>query len=77
MLNTSFLVCTKVELLDLIVCIVVTGDLLKANNDLDLYLTKLNIELVRAIFIYYYIIQFRTYLHLRLINKIFYVVTVE
>ena len=53
MLNISFLHCTKVELKDLTVCIVVNGEPFQAYSDLDLDLTKLNIEFVRAIFICY------------------------
>ena len=34
------------------------GKLLKAYSDLDLDLTKLNIELIRAIFIYYTVFKF-------------------
>ena len=53
MLNISFLACTKVELQDLALCIVVNGETFKAYSDLDLDPAMLNIELLRAIFIYY------------------------
>ena len=46
MLNIRFLACTKVELYDPTVSIVVNGELLNAYSDLDLDPTKLNIELV-------------------------------
>ena len=63
MLNISFLACAKVVLQDLTVCIVVNGETLgkwgNAYSDLDLDSTKLNIELVQAIFIYYNVFQFR------------------
>ena len=47
MLNIRFLACTKVELYDLTVCIVVKwGNFKNAYSDLDLAHTKLNIELI-------------------------------
>ena len=56
MLNISFLACTKVELWDLTVCIVVK--ILKSRHDLDLGPTMPNVELVRVIFIYYKVFKF-------------------
>ena len=54
MLNIRFLACTKVELY----C-GKWGKFLNAYSDLDLDPMKLNIELVRAIFIYYNLFRFR------------------
>ena len=60
MLNIRFLACTKVEIYDLTVCIVVNGEKrLNTYSDLDLDPTKPSIELVRAIFIYYNVFKFR------------------
>ena len=59
MLNISFLVCTKVELWDLKVCIVVNGEKIsKSCRDLDLGLTMPNIKLVQVIFICYNVFKF-------------------
>ena len=58
MLNIRFLASTKVELYDLTACIEVNGETFEY-SDLDLDPTKLNIKLVRAIFIYYNVFQFR------------------
>ena len=57
LLNIRFLACTKVELQDLTVCIVVNGE----TFDIDLDPMKLNIELVRAIFIFYNVFQFEVH----------------
>ena len=47
MLNISFLACTKVELLDLTVFIVINEEnIFKSYHDLHLGMTMLNIELV-------------------------------
>ena len=62
MLNISFLACTKVELgpigPDSLYC-GKWGKSLNAYSDLDLDPTKLNIELVRTIFMYYNVFRFR------------------
>ena len=60
MLNISFLACTKVELWDLIVCIVINGEKFQCCTmiDLDLGPAMPNIELVRDIFIYYDVLIF-------------------
>ena len=60
MLNIRFLARTKVVTIgpDSLYC-GKWGKFLNAYSDLDLDPTKLNIELVRAIFIYYNVIQFR------------------
>ena len=55
MLNIRFPACTK---LDSLYCGKL-GKFLNAYSDHDLDWTKLNIELVQAIFIYYNVIQFR------------------
>ena len=61
MLNIRFLACTKVELRpDNLYC-GKWGKLLNAYSDLDFDPMKLNIELFRAIFIYYNVLQFRVY----------------
>ena len=58
MLNISFLACTKVEFVpDSLYC-GKWGKCLKACSDLDLDPMMLNIEFVRAIFIYYNVFQF-------------------
>ena len=59
MFNITFLACTKVEVIgpDSLYC-GKWGKFLNAYSDLDLDPTKLNIELVRAIFIYYTVLQF-------------------
>ena len=58
MLNIRFLACTKVELLpDSLYC-GKWGKFLNTYNDLDLDPMKLNIKLVRAIFIYYNVFRF-------------------
>ena len=61
MLNRRFLAYTEAKLLDLSDSLYCGkwGKLLNAYSDLDLDPTKLNIELVRAIFIYYNVLQFR------------------
>ena len=52
MLKINFLACTKVELYDLVVCIVVNGEKFqKSHRDLDLDRTRPIIELIRDIFI--------------------------
>ena len=48
--NISFLACAKVELWDLTVCIVVSGENFHARCNLDLGMTMANIELVGVIF---------------------------
>ena len=59
MLNIGFLGCTKVELKDLTVCIVVNGEKFpKFHRDLDLDPTMPNIELVQHIFIYNNVFKF-------------------
>ena len=58
MLNKSFLACTKVELWDLTICIVVNGGVSKSRHDLDLGPTMPNIKIVRAIFIFHNVIKF-------------------
>ena len=59
MLNIRFLGYTKVDLQDLTVCFCGKwGIPLNVFHDLDLDPTKLNIELDRAIFIYYNVFQF-------------------
>ena len=60
MLNISFLVCSKVELWDLTVCIAVNGEKWrkKSRHDLDLGPTMPNTELVRFILIYYNVFKF-------------------
>ena len=54
-LNHNFLTWAKAEIKDLTVCIVVNGEKL----DLDLDRTMPNVELVRAIFIYYNMFKFQ------------------
>ena len=62
MLNICLPACTKVELWDLTVCIVVNGEKnLKSHSNLDLGLTMPNIEFVRDIFIYYNAFSFLSY----------------
>ena len=59
MLNIRFLACTKVELgPDSLYC-GKWGKFVNTYSDLDLDPTKLNIELVRAFFIYYNVFRFR------------------
>ena len=59
MLNKKNLACSKFELSDLIVCIVVNGKKIsKSHSDLNLNLTMPIIELVRDIFITYNVFQF-------------------
>ena len=56
MRNISFLACTtEGELWDLTVCIVVNGEKFQSHHYLDLGPTMPTIELVRVIFIYYYL----------------------
>ena len=59
MLNMSFLACTKIWFKgpDSLYC-GKWGKRLKAYSDLDLDPMILNIELIRAIFIYYKVLQF-------------------
>ena len=57
MLNIRFLACTKV-VPDSLYC-AKWGKFLNAYSDLDLDPMKLNIELVRDIFIYYNVFRFR------------------
>ena len=57
-LNNNFLICTKAEIYDLIVCIVVSGEKFKISKsccELDLDQTMTNIELIH-IFLYIIII---------------------
>ena len=59
MVNHNFLTCAKAEIKDLTVCIMVNGEKFQSQADLDLNRTMPNVELIRAIFICYYMFKFQ------------------